>query len=235
VVAVRPLERSDGPALVAAVDQMSEESRFQRFHTGICHLSDEMAATLTDVDGYDHVALLAEAPADGQIVGVARFVRTPERADTAEMAVGVADSWQRRGLATLLLRQLNECAAHVGIKHFTATILTENAPIIALLKQLGEAEFTRDGGQLSARIQPADWVGDESRPLLRAPSTPEVLLLPRLLRAWFGLSSELTRTMIFPVAAVLRRDGAQADGAQAHTDEGWRCSSLGRADRHLPR
>jgi RimJ/RimL family protein N-acetyltransferase len=164
VVAVRPLERTDGPALAAAVDQMSEQSRFQRFHTGISRVSEEMVATPTDVDGHDHVALLAEDPADGQIVGVARFVRTSERADTAELAVRVADSWQRRGLATLLLRQLNERPAHVGIQHFTATILTDNAPTIALLKQLGEAQFSCAGGELSARIQPPDWAADERRP-----------------------------------------------------------------------
>jgi len=37
-------------------------------------------------------------------------------------------------------------AAHVGIKHSTATILTENTATIALLKQLGGAEFTLPPG-----------------------------------------------------------------------------------------
>jgi RimJ/RimL family protein N-acetyltransferase len=204
MVLVRPLDRQDGPALAAAVEHMSEQSRYRRFHTGISHLTEEMTATLTDVDHHDHEALLATPEDSGEIVGVARFVRTPERLDTAELAIGVADSWQRRGLATLLLRQLGERAAQVGIEHFTATILAENAPTIALVKGFTDAEFTRDGPVLSAQMQPADWKTGHSdkRLVLRVPSAPEIMLLPRLLRA---MSSGLTRTVSVPVAALLRR------------------------------
>jgi RimJ/RimL family protein N-acetyltransferase len=214
-VLVRPLERADGAALARAVERMSELSRYRRFHTGVSRLSEDMVATLTDIDHHDHEALIALNPDSDQdpveLLGLARFVRIPDRADTAEVAVGVADSWQRRGLATLLLRQLAERAATVGIDHFTATVLTDNAPTIALLTQLGDAQFTCEGPVLSARMHPTTWVDDAHAvdtgglPLLPDPAEPDGYLLPRLLRALLGLSSDLTRTMIFPVAVVLRR------------------------------
>jgi acetyltransferase len=221
-VVVRPLRREDGPALAAAVEQLSSQSRYNRFHAGIRRLSREMLSSLIDVDYRDHDALVALHTDDSgeQIVGVARFVRTPERADTAELAVGVADAWHRRGLATLLLRRLSERAARAGIDHFTATGLAENAPTIALLRKLGNAEFTSRGAVLSAQIDPADWA--EHAPdsgLLHVPDIPGVLLLPRLLRAWLGLSSELTRTMIFPVAEAVRPRRTQGHLAEGDTGD----------------
>jgi RimJ/RimL family protein N-acetyltransferase len=91
------------------------------------------------------------------IVGVARFARTTARSDTAELAIGVADAWQRRGVATVLLHQLADRAASAGIEHFTATILPENAPTIALLRGLGVTHFTREDSLLAVRTTPGDW------------------------------------------------------------------------------
>jgi RimJ/RimL family protein N-acetyltransferase len=223
-VLVRPLERADGVALARAVERMSELSRYRRFHTGVSRLSEDMVDALTDIDHHDREALIALHPDSDQdpveLLGLARFVRLPDQADTAEVAVGVADAWQRRGLATLLLRRLAERAATVGIDHFTATVLTDNAPTIALLRQLGDAQFSScEGPVLSARMRPATWVHDTRAvdagglPLLDENAEPTVYLLPRLLRALLGLSSDLTRTMIFPVAGVLRR-------RREHVDQG---------------
>jgi RimJ/RimL family protein N-acetyltransferase len=220
-VLVRPLERPDATALARAVEQMSELSRYRRFHTGMSRLSEDMLTTLTDIDHHDHEAVIALRPDSNQdpaeLLGLARFVRIPGQPDTAELAVGVADSWQRRGLATVLLCQLAERAATVGINHFTATVLTDNTPTIALLKQLGDAQFSCEGPVLSARMHPTNWAHDAhvvdtgGRPLLPVPAEPDVYLLPRLLRALLGLSSDLTRTMIFPVSVVLRRRREHAD------------------------
>ena len=71
----------------------------------------------------------------------------------------VADAWQRRGLGTLLLRELAGRAADVGINQFTAEILTEYAPTLALLQQLGAADMTRDGSTVAIAI-------DAKKPML---------------------------------------------------------------------
>ena len=50
-------------------------------------------------------------------------------------------------------------AADVGINPFTAEILTEYAPTLALLQQLGAADMTRDGSTVAIAI-------DAKKPML---------------------------------------------------------------------
>ena len=151
-VLIRPIRSDDAPALAAAVEQLSEQSRYRRFHTHLPRLNAQMLTYLTDIDHHDHEALVALAPGSGDIVGVARFIRDTTTPDTAELAIVVADAWHRRGLGTLLIRQLTRCAAEVGIDHFTAEILAENTPTLALVHRLGDAELTDHGPTTTARM-----------------------------------------------------------------------------------
>jgi RimJ/RimL family protein N-acetyltransferase len=151
-VLIRPMRSADVPALAAAVEQLSEQSRYRRFHTHMPRLNAEMLTYLTDIDHHDHEALVALAPGSGEIVGVARFIRDTTTPDTAELAIVVTDAWHRRGLGTLLIRQLARRAGEVGIDHFTAEILSENTPTRALVHQLGDAELTDHGPTTTVRI-----------------------------------------------------------------------------------
>src|ERR1039458_6281374 len=125
-VLVRALRPDDGPGLAEAFEQLSETSRYRRFFAVKPHLSEQSLAYFTDVDHHDHEAL----------VGVARFIRDPREPDQAEVAVTVIDSWQRRGLGTVLLRELAQRAAEEGIRHFTAEILAENQTMLTLAHRL---------------------------------------------------------------------------------------------------
>jgi GNAT superfamily N-acetyltransferase len=51
----------------------------------------------------------------GEGIAVARHVRNPERADTAEFAVTAIDDWQGHGVGTLLLEVLSAGAREEGI------------------------------------------------------------------------------------------------------------------------
>jgi len=127
-VLVRALRPDDAPGLAEAFEQLSETSRYRRFFTGKPHLSEQTLAYLTDIDHHDHEALVAVAPDSGQLVGVARFIRIPREPDQAEMAVTVADSWQRRGLGTALPRELAQRAAR-RTSGTSRTRKLPNAPI----------------------------------------------------------------------------------------------------------
>ncbi len=144
-VQVRPLDRADAPRLARMWDELSEQSRYRRFSTLSAELPERTLTFLTDIDHHDHDALAAIAPG-GDIVGVARFVRSADEPDLADLAVTVVDSWQRRGLGTLLIEQLSERAAAVGVTSFTADILAENTPMIGLVRQAGSASVDRSGG-----------------------------------------------------------------------------------------
>lgn len=65
---------------------------------------------------------------------MARFVRSPDRPDTAEAAVTVVDDWQGRGVGTALLDALAERARAEGVVRFTALMLAE---MLELLQALG--------------------------------------------------------------------------------------------------
>jgi RimJ/RimL family protein N-acetyltransferase len=160
-VLVRPLHRDDSPALAAVVEKLSEQSRYRRFHSLTSHLSEQKLRSLTDIDHHTHDALVALVPRSPEILGVARFVRDAEDSGTAELAIMVGDDWQRRGLGTLLLGQLARRAANVGISDFTAEILAENTPTLALVHQLGTSDLTHHGQTVTARIDATEWLPAE--------------------------------------------------------------------------
>jgi GNAT superfamily N-acetyltransferase len=92
------------------------------------------------VDHRDREALAALH--DDEIVAVARYARQPG-SEVAEIAVVVADDWQRDGLALLLLQRLVGIAELRGIKRFQATILGENAPALRLVRRVFPASHAR--------------------------------------------------------------------------------------------
>jgi RimJ/RimL family protein N-acetyltransferase len=151
-VLIRPILSDDAPGLAAAVEQLSAQSRYRRFHSHMPSLNPQMLSYLTDIDHHDHEALVALAPGSGDIVGVARFIRDTATPDTAELAIVVADGWHRRGLGTLLIGLLGRRATEVGIDHFSAEILAENTPTLALVHRLGDAELTDRGPTTSVRM-----------------------------------------------------------------------------------
>jgi RimJ/RimL family protein N-acetyltransferase len=208
-VLVRALRPDDGPGLAEAFEQLSEASRYRRFFTVKPHLSEQSLAYFTDVDHHDHEALVAVAPDSGQLVGVTRFIRDPREPDQAEVAVTVIDSWQRRGLGTVLLRELAQRAAEEGIRHFTAEILAENQPMLTLARRLGHAETSLDGTTVSARIelqsapQEAATFSSDGYDLLRAAARGEFIGVPAVLRGWLDLTEEIIATLLVPVSAFI--------------------------------
>jgi GNAT superfamily N-acetyltransferase len=147
-VVIRPIEPGDGPALQAAYARLSPLSKYRRFLAPKPHLSNADTRYLVQVDGQDHVALVA-TPADdpGWILGVGRFVRLPEDPRTAEFAVVVGDQFQREGIATALLLHLSEAASALGITRFRATLLAENGPAHRLVRGLpGHVAAERHSG-----------------------------------------------------------------------------------------
>jgi RimJ/RimL family protein N-acetyltransferase len=127
-VRIRPVMSDDKERLVQGLERLSARSRYQRFLTATPRLLPAQLAYFTELDYQNHYALGAVALDEpGQPgIGVARYVRTPEARDVAEVAVTVVDSFHRRGLGDLLLRALATAAAENGIRVFQAEIMGEN-------------------------------------------------------------------------------------------------------------
>jgi GNAT superfamily N-acetyltransferase len=141
---VRPIEPADAPALQDAFEHLSPLSRYFRFHAGMARLPDELLQRLTCVDGINHVALVAiESRSDndndngGAGVGVARFVRSAQAPDTAELAITVVDRAQGHGVARRLVAALAPLARERGIATFTMNVLATNMRARSMAKRLG--------------------------------------------------------------------------------------------------
>jgi GNAT superfamily N-acetyltransferase len=166
---VRPVQRADAKLLLRGFERLSDESRYQRFLSPMPELSESMVRYLTDVDHHDHEALVALDDASGEGVGVARFVRDPQRPEYAEAAVTVIDDWQGRGVGTLLLELLAGRARQEGIDTFTALMLATNDDMRELLESLGPVHVVdREAGTVQVETPvPAGGLSPELRRLLR--------------------------------------------------------------------
>jgi GNAT superfamily N-acetyltransferase len=137
-VLIRPIGPGDKQLLREGFARLSAESRMRRFLAPVTHLTDGMLAYLTEVDYVDHFAWLAGLAEDpGFGLGVARYVRLKDEPTIAEAAITVIDEYQGRGLGTILLGLLGARAREVGITAFRAFVLEDNAPMRALLDELG--------------------------------------------------------------------------------------------------
>lgn len=153
-IRLRPILPEDKDNLQSAMSRLSEGARYRRFMSTISELSPERLRYLTEIDYEDHFALAALAldhdPPLG--IGIARYIRDPNKSHVAEPAVTVVDEYQGRGLGSLLLKRLMSDALANGISHFRATLFADNRPMKELFMQQN-AEFSHDGfGVLSAEF-----------------------------------------------------------------------------------
>ena len=133
---IRPIRKTDKRRLVAGFEQLSPESRASRFLTPMEDLSPPLLRYLTEVDHHDHEALVALDRVKRELIGVARYVRSADDPDSAEVAVTVVDHWHRHGVATELLERLAARASEEGIARFTATCLVDNREALELFDEL---------------------------------------------------------------------------------------------------
>jgi RimJ/RimL family protein N-acetyltransferase len=152
-VHVRDVRRSDECVLRAGFRELSAHSRYQRFLGPVSELSDSLWRYLCDVDGHDHVAIIAFAPGELLPAGVARFVRQSTCSSAAEVAVTIADAWQRRGLGSLLVALLADRARRAGIGSFVAYALPNNVGIRRLLARHGPLRASAAGGEETIVVQ----------------------------------------------------------------------------------
>jgi RimJ/RimL family protein N-acetyltransferase len=123
----RHIRPDDKGRLAAGLARMSPESRRRRFLMPKPRFSSKELAYLTEIDGFDHVAIVAVSAEDPDVFyGVARFVRWKDDPEAAEAAIVVADPLQGQGLGRELGRRLADEARERGVKRFTATLLGEN-------------------------------------------------------------------------------------------------------------
>jgi len=135
-VVLREIRAEDKDLLAAGHARLSDQSRLTRFLASKPKLTASDLRYLTEVDGVNHYAVVALV--DGDIVGVARWVRLHDDPASAEAAVVVGDHLQGRGLGKLLARRLADAARARGVRRITASILSDNPPAAALMSVIAD-------------------------------------------------------------------------------------------------
>jgi len=122
----------------AFFQNLSMQSRHNRFMRAFRVLPDELLTQLVHVDYHAHLALIAQVFTGGReaAIGEARYVVSAD-GKSAEFAVSIADEWQGRGLGTLLLCRLIEAAKKAGVRNFTGETLASNTTMLHLAHKAG--------------------------------------------------------------------------------------------------
>ncbi len=189
-VEIARLTPGDATILAEAFAQLSEESRRLRFLGPKPTLSAAEVRYLTEVDGHRHEALSAIDPLTGRGVGITRFVRDPDNPRRAEVAITVADDWQRRGLGRLLLERLADRARKEGVRSFTALVSVDNQSMHGLLDRIdAPARITRMAGgvdEYEIELAPRG-LGADLEEALRAAAAGHLQVPPRLCEVLRGI------------------------------------------------
>jgi RimJ/RimL family protein N-acetyltransferase len=168
-VLLRRITPADADSLAQLYEGLSTQSRERRFISAPAHLATEDLQYLTDVDGRRHDALVALDEGTGELVGEARYVRERDRRDTGEVAVLVADEWQRRGIATALLTELTNRARRQGLCRYRALVATDNHVVLDALASRGSEATGTEAGQVTLEFDfPAEGLSERLPEQLKA-------------------------------------------------------------------
>jgi acetyltransferase len=136
-VMLRPILPQDMDLQRAFFRSLSVHSRYNRFMTRLNELPQSLAERFTRIDYTSHLALVATIREDGRevMIGEARCVADENDSTTCELAIAVADVWQRCGIALALLQRLEREAAELGYRRMVADTLVTNRAMMGLARQ----------------------------------------------------------------------------------------------------
>ena len=153
VAHVRPIGPDDAERLHRFHAAQSEESIYLRFFAPIKRLSDRDVTRFTHVDHVERVALVGLVGDD--IIGIGRYDRLggPD-APSAEVAFNIADSFQGRGVGSVMLEHLAAIGAENGVAEFVADVLPQNRKMIQVFTEAGyDVKRNFDDGVISVRFE----------------------------------------------------------------------------------
>jgi len=141
VVRLRPIRPDDAPRLQALHSRLSRDTAYQRFFAIVKRLPPDWARVLATVDYRRRLALVVEARSGDELelIAVGRYDALDE-VDTVEVAFVVQDSWQNRGLGTILFDAILGAAAARSYRRFRAYVLADNRRMLDLIARFTHVE-----------------------------------------------------------------------------------------------
>ncbi len=143
---LRPIRPQDGLRIRESIANLSDESRYFRFFSGMKKVPAPVLERLLAVDGVHHLAwgALDLAEHDLPAIGVVRVIRDP-KTGIAELAIATLDAFHNTGLARILMATMASDCLAAGIRTLEANVLSENKKARSLFSALGGTCTQRDG------------------------------------------------------------------------------------------
>lgn len=141
---LRPIRATDEPELREMFYALSPETIYHRFFQLLPTMPHRQLQEWLRVDYDAQMVLVATVgiPGDESVIAVARY-DLDRRTNLAEVAFIVRDEFQGKGLGTLMLGALVEAARENGIAGFTAVVMADNAPMMAVFHNVAPALESR--------------------------------------------------------------------------------------------
>lgn len=157
VMRLRLVRPEDREGIIEAFERLSDETRVQRWFYPKKRLSEEEIAALISPADDAHGALAAIGlDADGNEssgIGMARFVRSSEDPEAAEIAITIVDDWQGLGIGRILLHRLLAMMCERRIRFADGRVQADNRPMRHLLEPyVPEGGFRREDSILLFRF-----------------------------------------------------------------------------------
>ncbi len=147
-IATRPVRRDDEERFRRLWPRLSRDTVYRRFHAPLHRIPAATVRRLVEVDHDLREAVVAVV--GGEVLGVARYDRSPADPTTAEFAIVVEDAWQGFGVGRQLLGELVALAAARGVEVLTATVQPDNERVLGLIRRvLPDSAVTRDDDVLA--------------------------------------------------------------------------------------
>ncbi|CPR08605.1 cyclic nucleotide-binding protein [Mycobacterium bohemicum DSM 44277] len=146
---LRPVLPGDTERTVHGHVHFSSETLYRRFMSARLP-TPALMHYLSEVDYVDHFVWVVTDGDDP--VADARFVRDEADPTVAEVAFTVADAYQGRGIGTFLIGALSIAARVNGVERFSARMLSDNAPMRAIMDRHGAVWQREDIGVITTVI-----------------------------------------------------------------------------------
>jgi CRP-like cAMP-binding protein len=150
---LRPVLPGDDERTIQGHIQFSSETLYRRFMTARVP-SPALLHYLSEVDYVDHFVWVVTDGSDP--VADARFVRDETDPKSAEIAFTVADAYQGRGIGSFLISALSIAAKVDGVERFSARMLSDNAPMRAIMDHYDAVWQREDVGVITTVIDVPD-------------------------------------------------------------------------------
>ncbi len=152
---IRVITDDDREALTRFYAALSPESFEARFHGAAAGIGAPIARYLCGPDHDHREGIVAETTeADGGVVIIGHVCIEPSCPDSAEMAIAVADAWQRHGVGRAMLVEAITWARGHGLTKLVASMRWGNGAILGLIESMGRPVTfgDSDGGVVDAIV-----------------------------------------------------------------------------------